>query len=174
MLRVMTSVASLACLAALVSPSSSAGAAAVRASHPGKVVAADYTQTGTFHGAVDIALNDCTPWSINPGLTGSMSWNVTIRTTVRACNGTASGTQNEVKHTFADGTTFRVWHFNRSASSYDRTCDRCDIGDLGATGNVTVPTTHYQVDKLGTKNTSWYTVELGQSVSTGTIIGYLP
>jgi len=174
MLRVMTPVAALACLAALVSPSSAAQASAVRASHPGRVTAADYTQTGTLHGAVDITAADCTPWSINPGLTGSMFWNVTIRTSVLSCRGTASGTHNEVKHVFADGTAFRVWHFNRSASSYDRTCDRCDIGNLGATGNVTAPTTHYQVDKLGTRDTSWYTVELGDTVSAGTIIGYLP
>jgi hypothetical protein len=111
--------------------------------------------------AVDIvSRNACGYWGVETGVVGSLSWNVTIRTTGVVCYGSGSGNQNEVKHLFADGYTFRQWHFIKTANSYDRTCDRCQIGDEGGTGNVTTPHAHLQRDKNGTLDTSWISPDL--------------
>ena len=89
-------------------------------------------------------------------MVGSLSWNVTIRTTGVVCYGNGSGNQNEAKHTFSNGYTFRLWHFIKTRDSFDRTCDRCQVGNEGGTGHVTGPHVHLQYDKSGTNNTSWY------------------
>jgi hypothetical protein len=132
----------------------------------------NYAPSGAYHGGVDISSGRCNYWSILGGLSGSVYWNVTIRTTGIYCNGSGSGTQNEVSHTFADGSTFRQWHFIKTSDSYDRTCDRCSLGNEGGTGNVTGPHTHQQIDKLGTIDTSWSKVVKGQIVSRGEIISH--
>jgi hypothetical protein len=66
-----------------------------------------------------------------------------------------------------------IWHFIRTSSSYDKTCDRCPIGNEGGTGNVTGALVHMQRDKAGTMDTSWYsgyTVK-GEYVDTSETIG---
>ena len=143
---------------------------------PGTVTATTYYSSGSFHGAVDIASGSgCGYWGVETGLVGSLHWNVTIRTTGKVCYGNGSGNQNEVKHTFGNDYILRQWHFLKTASSYDRTCDRCQIGDEGGTGNVTGPHTHMQYDRYGTNNTSWYssyTVK-GEFLSRGETVGYI-
>jgi hypothetical protein len=147
---------SLAALAALALVPTTAAAWTVKSPHPGTVTATTYYSSGTFHGAVDIAPGNCNYWGVETGVVGSISWNITIRTTGIVCNGSGSGNQNEAKHTFGDGWNFRIWHFIKTANSYDRTCDRCQIGDSGGTGNSTGPHSHLQRDKLGTNATAWY------------------
>jgi hypothetical protein len=147
----------------------------VYAPHPGTVTATTYTSSGAFHGAVDISSGRCNYWGVQVPLVGSLFWDVTIRTTGIVCYGSGSGNQNEVKHVFADGRAIRMWHFIKTADSYDRTCDRCQIGNEGGTGNVTGPHTHIQVDNSGTKDTSWYsgyTVN-GEVIDAVEIIGAL-
>lgn len=78
--------------------------------------------------------NACGYWGVETGVVASLSWNVTIRTTDVVCYGNGSGNQNEVKHTFANDYVFRQWHFLKEPTSYDLTCDRCQIGDEGGTG----------------------------------------
>jgi hypothetical protein len=150
-----TTLASLMSLALLPT---AASAYSVGSPFPGTVTATTYYSSGSFHGAVDISsANACGYWGVETAVKASLSWNVTIRTTEKVCYGNGSGNQNEVKHTFANGYTFRQWHFLYvSTTSKDKTCDRCQIGDEGGTGNVTGPHTHMQYDKSGTNNTSWY------------------
>jgi hypothetical protein len=167
-----TILASLASLALL--PPTGTAAHTVIAPVSGTVTATHYYPSGAYHGGVDISSGRCNYWGIYGGLLGSFYWNVTIRTTTLSCYGTGSGTQNEVNHPFADGLTLRQWHFIKTSDSYDRTCDRCVLGNEGGTGNVTGPHAHLQVDKYGTSDTSWLRVVTGQVVTRGEAIGYLP
>jgi hypothetical protein len=148
--------------------------AATRVGSPiaGTVAGTTYTATGSFHGAVDIGNGRC---NLDPVLAPFAGyWNVTIRTTGVVCYGSGSGTQNEAKHVFADGYTFRIWHFIKTADSYDRTCDGCALGNVGGTGNVTGPHVHLQMDNLGTNNTSWYAsyTTKGEFLDVGETVGY--
>lgn len=169
-----TLLAALASLALI--PMAATASLRVGSPFPGDVTATTYYSSGSFHGAVDISSrNACGYWGVETGVVGSLSWNVTIRTTAVVCYGNGSGNQNEVKHVFANGYTFRQWHFLKEPTSYDRTCDRCQIGDEGGTGNVTGPHTHMQYDKAGTNNTSWYssyTVK-GEFLDRGETVGYI-
>ncbi|ATB30914.1 hypothetical protein [Melittangium boletus] len=148
----------LATLMSLALLPTAATAYTVGAPFPGTVTATTYYSSGSFHGAVDLASGSgCGYWGVETAVQASLSWNVTIRTTSRVCYGNGSGNQNEVKHTFANGYTFRQWHFLYvAATSKDKTCNRCQVGDEGGTGNVTGPHTHIQYDKSGTNSTSWY------------------
>ena len=100
---------------------------------------------------------------------------MTIRTTGDVCYGNGSGNQNEVKHTFADDRVIRQWHFLQEPTSVDKTCDRCQIGDEGGTGNVTGPHTHMQVDRGGSNLTGWYSgyTSKGEFLDRGETVGYL-
>jgi hypothetical protein len=147
----------LAVLASLALIPATAAAWTVKSPHPGTVTALTYYPSGGYHGAVDISsAKPCSYWGVETGVVGSISWNVTIRTTGEVCYGSGSGNQNEAKHTFGDGWSFRLWHFIKTAASNDKTCDRCQVGDEGGTGNATGPHTHLQRDKLGTLGTAWY------------------
>ncbi|HYO53020.1 hypothetical protein [Archangium sp.] len=146
----------LAVLASLALIPAAATAHTVKSPHPGTVTATTYYSSGAFHGAVDISSGRCNYWGVETGVVGSVSWNVTIRTTGVYCYGSGSGNTNEAKHVWADGATFRLWHFIRTADSYDRTCDRCQVGNEGLASSSTGPHTHLQQDRLGTNDTSWY------------------
>jgi hypothetical protein len=163
----------LAALASLALLPTAASAVTIKAPHPGRVALFSYYPSGASHGGVDISSGSCNYWGVETGVVGSYYWNVTIRTSTSDCNGSGSGNQNEARHLFADGWSFRLWHFNKTANSYDRTCDRCQVGDEGATGNVTGPHTHIQVDKSGTYDTSWFSgyIVNGQSVDRTTTLG---
>lgn len=165
MTRMMTK-KSLTVLASLVLAPTAATA--------GRVYATD-SGTAKVFTDVTIAVSSCGFWGAETGVEGSLFWNVTVRTTTVACNGTATGTQNEAKNTSADGWTFRQWHFIKTSASYDRTCDRCQIGDIGATGGVTGPSVRFMKDKNGTRDTSWYSgyVTNFQQVTRGDTLGYL-
>ena len=143
----------------------------VRSPCPGTVTTTTYYSDGSPHKAVDIAPGSCNYWGAETGLVGSFRWTVTINTTGVVCEGNGSGNQNEAKTTFASGWSFRQWHFIKTSDSYTRTCDRCQVGNIGGTGHVTGPHAHLQRDKSGTLDTSWYVVKKGQSVTRSTTIG---
>jgi hypothetical protein len=166
---------SLAVLASLALLPTAASALTIKAPHPGTVTALTYYSSGSFHGAVDISSGSCNYWGVETGVVGSYYWNITINTSINVCNGNGSGNQNEAKLVLADGRVLRFWHFNKTANSYDRTCDRCQVGDEGGTGNATGPHTHIQVDRNGTRDTSWYSgyITKGQQVDRTTTIGVL-
>jgi hypothetical protein len=143
-------------LASLALLPATATAHTVKAPHPGTVTATTYYSSGAFHGAVDISSGRCNYWGVETSVVGSISWNVTIRVSGTYCSGTGSGNQNEAKHVWADGWNFRLWQFIETADSYDRTCDRCQIGNEGMSSSYTGAHTHLQQDKLGTNDTAWY------------------
>jgi hypothetical protein len=143
----------------------------VRSPCPGTVTATTYYSDGSPHKAVDIAPGSCNYWGAETGVVGSIRWTVTIQTPTVVCNGNGSNNQNEAKASFASGWAFRQWHFIKTADSYTRTCDRCQIGNIGGTGHVTGPHAHLQRDRTGTLDTSWYTVSKGNSVNRSTTIG---
>jgi hypothetical protein len=146
----------LAALASLALLPAAVSAHTVKAPHGGTVITTTYYSDGTFHGAVDVSSGTCNERGVETGVVGSFHWNVTLRTTGILCLGDAASNSNEARHLFADGWTFRIWHWNKSSDSYDRTCDRCQVGKEGATGNVSAIATHFQHDLSGTKDTSWY------------------
>jgi hypothetical protein len=158
----------LAALPAVMFVSAAEAAYTIKASVPGTVTATTYFSSGAFHGAVDISSGRCNYWGVETGLVGSLHWNVTIRTTAITCYSSGSGNQNEAKHVFADGWTYRILNFIKTADSYDKTCDRCQIGN--DSGMV-----HYQWDKNGTLNTAWYSgyTTKGEAVAIGETIGVL-
>jgi hypothetical protein len=166
----------LAALASLALVPAAVTAHEVRGTHPGTITATTTYPSGGTHRAVDIGAGGrCNYWGAETGVVGSVSWNVTIRTSGVYCNGTGSGTQNEAKHLWENGYTFRQWHFIKTSDSFDRTCDRCQVGNIGATGNATGPHAHLQYDKLGTNDTSWYSgyTVYGEAVDRAETIGYL-
>ncbi|HYO53019.1 hypothetical protein [Archangium sp.] len=163
--RTMKTLSALATLMALV-PTTAPGAYTVGSPLAGTVRTTTYYSSGAFHGAVDISNGPCGTNPITTGVVGSLSWNVTLRTTGIACD-MAGGTQNEAAHTFADGYTFRLLQFNKSANSYDRTCDRCSIGIEGPDH------IHLQRDRNGTNITTWYSgyTTVGEFLSLGETVG---
>ncbi len=163
----------LAALALL--PAATTAAYRVGSPFPGTVTATTYYSSGTFHGAVDISSGQCNYWGVDTAVVALLSWNVTIRTTGVVCSGSGSGNQNEVKHTFPDGYSFRLWHFIKTADSVDKTCDRCQVGNEGGTSSSTGPHVHLQYDNNGTLNTAWYsgyTVK-GEFLDRGETVGYI-
>ncbi|KFE62798.1 hypothetical protein DB31_3912 [Hyalangium minutum] len=138
----------------------------VLAPHSGTVTATTYNPDGSFHGAVDITPSaPCGYWGVSTGFVGSLLWNITINSTATTCT---AATGNVALHTFADGMAFRVKDFLRTPASADKTCDRCQIGDSGIN-------THLQVNKSGTKDTSWYSgyTTQGEVIDLGEIIGVI-
>lgn len=166
----------LAVLASLAFLPTTALAVRVGSPFPGDVTATTYYSSGSYHGAVDISSrNACGYWGVETGVVGSYHWNVTINTAGTVCYGNGSGNQNEVRHKFADDRIIRQWHFLKTAASVDKTCDRCQIGDEGGTGNVTGPHTHMQVDRYGSNLTGWYSgyTSKGEFLDRGETVGYL-
>jgi len=159
-LKTLTALASLALV-----PTALAGNG-VMAPHSGSVTALTYNSDGTFHGAVDITPNGpCGYWGVTTSFVGSFYWNITLNSTATTCT---AATGNVALHTFSDGRAFRVKDFLRTASSFDRTCDRCVIGDSGIY-------THIQYNKNGTKDTSWYSgyTSKGEVIDDGELIGVI-
>ena len=167
---------SLAALASLALVPAAVTAHTVKAPYPATVTTTTYYSSGSFHGAIDVSSGTCDYWGVETGVVGSVYWNVTIRTTAHYCNsGNGSGNQNEAAHTWADGWVFKIWHFNKTASSVDKTCDRCQVGDEGSTGNSTGAHTHMQQTKSGTYDTSWYSgyTSKGEAVDRTETLGVL-
>jgi hypothetical protein len=148
----------------------------VKAPVNGTVTATTWYSSGTFHGAVDIAPGSsaCGVKAVTTAVAQTKFWDVTINTGYKVCYGNGSGNQNQAVASYTNGWKFRQYHFNKSGSSYDRTCDRCYIGLVGGTGYATGPHSHLQYDRYGTKSTSWYSTSRGRYVYTSTSIGYLP
>ena len=158
--KTLTALASMA----LILPTASAGTT-VTAPHPGTVTATTYYSSGAFHGAVDISSGRCGYWGVSSPFAGSLYWNIIIRSTLQTCS---TPTDNAAVHTWADGWSFRIKNFLKSAGSYDRTCDRCELGNEGHH-------THMQYDKSGTYDTSWYSgyTSKGETIDSGEVIGVL-
>ncbi len=160
-------------LAAVVAVPPAAKAAYVKSPLDGIVTAATRYPSGSFHGALDIAgpRSTCGTRGVTTGVAQTKFWTIRIRTSSRVCYGNGSGNENSATAAYSNGWSFRQFHFNRSASSYSRTCDRCTVGTHGGTGRVTGPHAHVQYDRYGTRSTSWYSVGRGRTVLKATTIG---
>lgn len=167
--------AGLAALASLALIPAAVRAHEVRSPFPGTVTATTYYPSGGYHGAVDIGPGSCNYWGAETGVVGSVSWTVTIKTTGIVCNGNGYENANEARHVWASGWTFRQKHWIKTADSRNRTCDRCQIGNAGGTGQASGPHAHLVQDKLGTKDEAWYAnhTVYGESVTRAETIGFL-
>ncbi|HZH16037.1 MAG TPA: peptidase M23 [Archangium sp.] len=135
-----------------------------------------YSCNGSTHTALDIGNATCSEWNYRAMLGGNFNYNYyggcAASCTGSTCNG---GAGNYYVVTGTNGWDFRQLHFNANASSGTKTCDRCALGLLGATGNATGPHTHADNRQYGTRKTSWYTTTgttCGTSAYCGNIIGY--
>ena len=146
----------LVALASLAIIPAAATAHTVKAPFPGTITATTYYPSGGYHGAIDVSSGRCNYWGAETAVVGSVSWNVTINTTGVVCNGNGYENANMAVHTWADGWKFHQKHFIKTADSYDRTCDRCQVGDEGSTGNSSGAHTHMQQTRSGTYDTAWY------------------
>lgn len=172
MLPQMKSLVALASVSVLVSSASLARN--VEAPLAGTVAATTYYPSGSFHGAVDIRGGTCGVTPVKTGAVGSLAWTVTIRSTATGC-ASSMPAQNEVSHAFANGGTFRIRSFLASAGSYNRTCDRCNIGTAYVfNGSAIVDPLHLQYDRYGTRSTSWYAGTVnGEALSAGEVVGII-
>jgi hypothetical protein len=150
-----------------------ATAAYVKSPLDGVVTASTYYPSGSFHGALDIAgpRSTCGTRGVTTAVAQTKFWVVRIRTSSRVCYGNGSGRENSATAAYSNGWAFRQFHFNKSGSSYSRSCDRCIVGTHGGTGRATGPHAHVQYDRYGTRSTSWYSVGRGRSVTKSTTIG---
>ena len=165
----------LTVLASLVLVPAAATAHTVKSPFPGTVTATTYYPSGGYHGAVDISSGRCNYWGAETGVVGSVYWNVTINTSGVVCNGNGYENANLAKHVWASGWAFTQKHFIKTADSRDRTCDRCQVGNEGGTGQATGPHAHLMQDKAGTKDTSWYSgyTTQGEAVTRTETVGVL-
>ncbi|WP_375769101.1 hypothetical protein NR798_46780 [Archangium gephyra] len=168
-LKTLGALTALAALAPFAAP-----ARDVQAPLAGTVSATNYTSSGASHGAVDIDGGTCGTTPVTTAVVGSLAWNVVINTSATVCYSAMTGPQNVARHTFADGYTFRLMQFNKSAQTYDRTCDRCNIGMAGDKG-LPHGDIHLERHKSGTLDTSWYQgyAVKGEALSLGELIGVL-
>ena len=165
----------LVVLSALALIPAAATAHTVKSPFPGTVTATTYYPSGGYHGAVDISSGRCNYWGAETGVVGSVFWDVVINTTTIVCNGNGYENANEARHLWLSGWTFRQKHFLKTSDSYDRTCDRCQVGNEGGTGQATGPHAHLMQDKSGTHDISWYsgyTVQ-GEAVDRAETVGVL-
>ncbi len=165
----------LAALASLTLLPMASTAHEVRSPFPGNITATTYYPSGGYHGAIDVSSGRCNYWGAETAVVGSVFWDVTINTTGIVCNGNGYENANTAVHTWLDGWKFHQKHFIKTSDSYDRTCDRCQVGNEGGTGQATGPHAHLMQEKAGTKDTSWYsgyTVQ-GEYVDRSETLGYL-
>jgi hypothetical protein len=159
------------CSIALVPAATFAGSISVYAASPGTVTATTTYPNGGTHNAVDIAPGRCNADKHKLGPKVSWAWTVSAPTTGKVCNG--GGANNYVSHTLPGGYLYEEMHFIKTADSRSRTCNRCNIGNVGGTGQATGPHAHQAYRKHGTKLSTWYTVKRGQKVTYNTKIGTL-
>lgn len=143
----------LACLAIVPA---AATARTVKAPFPGTITATTTYPSGGAHSAIDVSSGRCNYWGAETAVVASLAWKVTIKTTSVVCNGNGFENANMASHDFGGGWVFTQKHFIKTADSKNRTCDRCQVGNEGGTGQATGPHAHLMWEKYGTNDTSWY------------------
>jgi len=166
------SLMALACLAILPA---AATARTVKSPFPGTITATTYYPSGGYHAAIDVSSGRCNYWGAETAVVGSLSWTVSINTTGVVCNGNGYENANLAYHSFSGGWKFTQKHFIKTADSKNRTCDRCQVGNEGGTGQATGPHAHLMYEKTGTKDTSWYSgyTTQGEAVTRDETVGVI-
>ena len=134
----------------------------VKAPHLGTVTATTYYSNGALHGAVDIAPSfGCAGDDVHSPM--GVYWNIRIMTLDTQCSNLS---QNEARHLFADGWTFRVMHFVTSSNATG--CTSCILGKTGSH-------THLEYSKNGTLDSSWYSgyTTKGEAVDRTETVGFV-
>jgi hypothetical protein len=129
--------------------------------------------TDDTHGALDIGNVPCGTTEMRGMLVGSFYWNVVSGQT--NCQNYPVTAANYVFAKGSNGYIFYQYHHNHSVNSYSRTCDRCILGQVGATGQVYGAHVHAQYNQNSTRLTGWYSgyVTCGSRASCYDIMGYV-
>ena len=130
--------------------------------------------TGTTHSALDIGGVTC-----GEPVRGPLSGNYYYRLysgCANTCSGSTcnGGAGNYFVVSGATGWDFRILHLNTDSTSLSKTCDRCQIGTVGATGTSAGAHIHMDNRQYGTRFTAWYSgvVTCGSPAGCTNIIGY--
>jgi hypothetical protein len=131
-----------------------------------------YYCNGDYHGALDISNGTCSVWSMRGMLVGTYYWNV-----VTGYSNCVNSPQTAANYTYVAGSSgyiFYQYHHNHNANSYSRSCDRCALGLVGATGNAYGAHVHGQSNQNSTKLTAWYSgyATCGTKSNGNTVMGY--
>lgn len=131
--------------------------------------------SGTLNGALEISNDTCNVWNHRAMLSGSYAYRYfggcANSCAGNACNG---GAGNYYTVTGSSGWEFRQLHFNSNASTTSKTCDRCTLGLIGATGTASFAHSHSENRQYGTRKTAWTagSVSCGSFVSCSSPVGY--
>ncbi len=138
--------------------------------------------SGTVHcsgttpsGELSIGNGTCNEWNYRAMIQGSVTYKY-YGGCANSCIGGVScngGAGNYYVVTGSNGWDFRQLLFNTSASSGTKTCDRCAMGLVGASGISTIPLTRASSRLYGTRASAWISPSLtcGASVTSGEIVG---
>ena len=131
-----------------------------------------YSCSGDYHGAVDFSNGTCGTWNMHGMLVGSFYWNVVSQ--YSNCEPTPMTPANYVYVNGSNGYRFYQYHHNHNATSYSRSCDRCALGLVGATGQADGAHVHAQNNQNSTKLTAWYAgyVTCSSKCGSGYLVGY--
>ena len=131
-----------------------------------------YSCSGDYHAALDISNGTCSVWSMRAMLVGSFYWNVISGQT--NCQNYPVTAANYTYVAGSNGYIFYQYHHNHNANSYSRSCDRCALGLVGATGQAYGAHVHAQSNQNSTKLTAWYSgyATCGTKSNGNTIMGY--
>jgi hypothetical protein len=135
-----------------------------------------YSCSGSSHTALDIFNSTCSEWN-HRGMLGGSFYYKYYGGCANSCSGDGcnGGAGNHVIVTGSNGWDWRQLHINSNANSFSKTCDRCALGLVGATGSATSAHVHADNRQYGTRSTAWYTkagITCGSSAYCGNIIGY--
>ncbi|HYO56495.1 peptidase M23 [Archangium sp.] len=125
---------------------------------------------------LDIGNGTCSEWNHRAMLQGSTYYKY-YGGCASSCSGGSScngGAGNYYVVTGANGWDFRQSLFNANVSSGTKTCDRCALGLIGASGSATGPLARSDNRQYGTRKSAWLSPSLscGQSLSGGEVVGY--
>jgi hypothetical protein len=123
-------------------------------------------------GALSISNGTCSMWNMRAMLVGTFYWNVYGANS--NCINTPQVPQNFVRVIGSNGYNFSQYHHNHSASSYSRSCDRCTLGLVGATGQAYGARVCAQNSYNTTVLTAWYSgyVTCGSKSNGTSVLGY--
>ncbi len=130
--------------------------------------------SGTQNGALEISNDTCSVWNHRAMLLGSYAYRY-LGGCANSCagGGCNGGAGNYFTVAGRNGWEFRQLHFNANASTSSKTCDRCSLGLIGATGTASFAHSHSENRQYGTRKTAWIagSASCGSTVSCSNAVG---